>query len=138
MVLWRAVVWLCPRPSRCRPVPCACLRTAWRNVTTIGPATPCHQSHDGEPYRKYTERECSGVTKCARCMDQTVSLVDVGGDVGAYAARQPPSLHGMGSQTARRGAAPQPVCMRDNLPYMARAGFEFLTAAHVRDIRFPL
>jgi len=28
--------------------------------------------------------------------------------------------------------------MRDNLPYMARAGFEFLTAAHVRDIRFPL
>jgi hypothetical protein len=55
MVLWRAVVWPFPRPSMCRPVPSACLRTAWRNVTTIVPATPCHQSNDGEPYRKYTD-----------------------------------------------------------------------------------
>ena len=54
MVLGRAVVWPFPRPSMCRPVPCACLRTVWRNVTTIVPATPCHQSNDVEPYRKHT------------------------------------------------------------------------------------
>ena len=46
-------------------------------------------------------------------MDQTLSWRAVGLAGYAYAAMRPPSLHESGAQTARRGAAPQPVYGRD-------------------------
>ena len=54
-VLLRAV-W-CPfrRPSMCRPVHCEFMRNAWLDLTTIVPATPCHQRNYVEPYSRYMD-----------------------------------------------------------------------------------
>jgi hypothetical protein len=48
-------------------------------------------------------------------MYQTVSLVEVGVYVYAYASMPPPCFHAIGSKTARRGAAPQPGLTRYKL-----------------------
>ena len=41
------------RPSMCRPVPRQCMRNALLDLTTIVPATACHQSNDVETYSRY-------------------------------------------------------------------------------------
>src|SRR3989442_10474327 len=42
-LLFMAVWCPCRRPSLCRPVHREVMRSAWLDVTTIVPTTPCHQ-----------------------------------------------------------------------------------------------
>jgi hypothetical protein len=51
-VLWMAVVCPCRRPSLCCPVHCALMRSEVLDVTTIMPATPCHQRNYVEAYSR--------------------------------------------------------------------------------------
>ena len=44
-----------PQPSMCRPVHCELVRNAWLDLTTIVPATPCHQRNYVEPYSRYMD-----------------------------------------------------------------------------------
>jgi hypothetical protein len=48
------MVVLCPfrRPSLCRPVHCALMHSGLLDLTTIVPATPCHQRNYVEPYSR--------------------------------------------------------------------------------------
>ena len=51
-VLLMAVWCPCRRPSMCRPVHRPFMRNAWLDLTTIVPATPCHQRNDVETYSR--------------------------------------------------------------------------------------
>src|SRR4029453_17723650 len=51
-VLLRAVGCPFRRPSMCRPAHCEFMRNAWLDLTTIVPATPCHQRNYVEPYSR--------------------------------------------------------------------------------------
>jgi len=48
------------RPSMCRPVPRQCMRNEWLDVTTIVPATACHQKNDVEIYSRCRRRPRRG------------------------------------------------------------------------------
>ena|SRR2546428_2874907 len=52
-VLLMAVLWPFRRSSMCRPVYREFMRSAVLDVTTIVPATHCHQRHDVEPYGRF-------------------------------------------------------------------------------------
>ena len=41
------------RPSMCRPVPRQYMRNEWLDVTTLVPATACHQRNDVETYSRF-------------------------------------------------------------------------------------
>src|SRR6266849_7336768 len=52
-VLWMAVLWPFRRPPMCRPVHCELMCSVLLDLTTIVPATPCHQRIYVEPYSRY-------------------------------------------------------------------------------------
>jgi hypothetical protein len=60
----RATCGPCGRSSLGRPVHRPCLRTALPDVTTLLPATPYHQSHDVEAYRRSARHDgCGGAQR---------------------------------------------------------------------------
>src|SRR5438477_8864757 len=52
-VLLTAVLWMFSRPSLCRAVHCQLLRNELLDLTTIVPATDCHQRNYVEAYSRY-------------------------------------------------------------------------------------
>jgi hypothetical protein len=59
-VLLMAVFCTFRRPSMCRPVHRQFMRNEWLDLTTIVPATACHQRNYVETYSRYRPNPCVG------------------------------------------------------------------------------